>query len=227
MKKLYYFSHDVDARSDRKMIGLRMKHQMTGVGIYWCILEMLYAEGGFMPMECERIAFELQTDCEIVKSVLEDFGLFIINDGMVSSESVLDRIKTMQNKSQKASESASKRWLFKDKDANAMPTQCEGNANKVKKSKVKKSKIKINMGTDVPRTLFKPPEQKEVQDYITAQGWDVDADRFVAFYESKGWMIGKNKMKNWKAAVKTWQYSNNPKSKELDDLWKPDRPRGG
>lgn len=220
-KKLYYFSHDLNARSDRKMINLRMKHQMTGVGVYWCIVEMLYQEFGYLPFECERIAFELQVDCEIVRSVIEDFDLFTISGGIVSSVSVLERLKEMENKSKKASESASKRWLFKGNDANAMPPECEGNAKKGKERKGKERKIKeiSNTGTDVPRKLFQPPEQKEVQDYITAQGWDVDADRFVAFYESKGWMIGKNKMKNWKAAVKTWQYSNNPKSSGNDEPW--------
>ena len=33
----------------------------------------------------------------------------------------------------------------------------------------------------------------------------MDADRFVDFYESKGWMVGKNKMKDWRAAVRTWE----------------------
>lgn len=210
--KRYYFSHDLGARNDWKMMNLRMTHGMAGLGVYWCIVEMLYEEDGYLPLECERIAFELRTDCDLVKSVLNDFGLFIIDDGVVSSESVVERIKMQTEKSKKATESASKRW-----DANAMRTQCDGNAIKEKKRKEKKEKI--NTGTDVPRTLFKPPEQKEVRDYITAQGWDVDADRFVAFYESKGWMIGKNKMKNWKAAVKTWQYSNNPKSSGDDEPW--------
>lgn len=54
-------------------------------------------------------------------------------------------------------------------------------------------------------TRFVPPTLNEVQDYILKSGYSVDADRFVDFYEAKGWMIGKNKMKDWKAAVRTWQ----------------------
>ena len=54
-------------------------------------------------------------------------------------------------------------------------------------------------------TRFVPPTLNEVQDYILKNGYSVDADRFVNFYEAKGWMIGKNKMKDWKAAVRTWQ----------------------
>ena len=54
---------------------------------------------------------------------------------------------------------------------------------------------------------FTPPTVQEVRDYINDKGYTVDAQRFVDFYDSKGWMIGKNKMKDWKAAVRTWNKS--------------------
>jgi hypothetical protein len=55
---------------------------------------------------------------------------------------------------------------------------------------------------------FTPPSLEEVRSYIKSNGYPVDADRFVNFYESKGWMIGKNKMKEWQAAVRTWAKSS-------------------
>lgn len=51
---------------------------------------------------------------------------------------------------------------------------------------------------------FVPPTVEEVRQYCRDNGYSVDAQRFVDFYECKGWMVGKNKMKNWKAAVRTW-----------------------
>ena len=54
-------------------------------------------------------------------------------------------------------------------------------------------------------TKFIPPTVEEVRDYCKERGNDIDAEEFVAFYESKGWMIGKNKMKNWKSAIITWE----------------------
>ena len=51
---------------------------------------------------------------------------------------------------------------------------------------------------------FSPPTLQEVQQYIRDKGYNMDAERFVDFYESKGWMVGKNKMKDWKAAVRNW-----------------------
>lgn len=52
---------------------------------------------------------------------------------------------------------------------------------------------------------FTPPTEAEVRDYCEQRKNGVDAEAFVNFYESKGWMIGKNKMKDWKAAVRTWE----------------------
>lgn len=54
------------------------------------------------------------------------------------------------------------------------------------------------------RAAFVAPSPQEVKDYISEKGYTVDAQRFIDFYEAKGWMIGKNKMKDWRAAVRTW-----------------------
>lgn len=52
---------------------------------------------------------------------------------------------------------------------------------------------------------FCPPTVDEVKAYILEKNYTVDAENFCDFYESKGWFVGKNKMKSWKAAVRTWQ----------------------
>ncbi len=53
---------------------------------------------------------------------------------------------------------------------------------------------------------FTPPSIEEIRAYCQERNNEVDPQRFVDFYESKGWMIGKNKMKDWKAAVRsTWE----------------------
>ena len=51
---------------------------------------------------------------------------------------------------------------------------------------------------------FAPPTLDEVRTYCQEKGYSVDAERFVDFYESKGWYVGKNKMKDWRAAVRNW-----------------------
>jgi len=54
---------------------------------------------------------------------------------------------------------------------------------------------------------FTPPTVDEVRSYCQERGNSVDPELFVDFYTSKEWMVGKNKMKDWKAAVRTWEKS--------------------
>ena len=66
-----YFSHDYNARNDKKLVSLFMKHKLSGIGLYWCLVEMLYESGGeIMLSECERIAFELRIDLEMINDVI-------------------------------------------------------------------------------------------------------------------------------------------------------------
>lgn len=53
--------------------------------------------------------------------------------------------------------------------------------------------------------IFAPPTVDEVRAYCIERGNGVDPEKFIDFYEMKDWMVGKNKMKNWKAAVRNWE----------------------
>jgi hypothetical protein len=55
---------------------------------------------------------------------------------------------------------------------------------------------------------FSPPSIQDVEDYTSTRSTPIDSERFVDFYQSKGWLIGKNKMKDWKAAVRNWERGN-------------------
>jgi len=128
-KDTYYFSHDYNSRNDPKMVLLFMKHGVIGIGIYWCIVEMMYEQGGYlMQSECERIAFELRTDYDLVSSVIA-CNLFERDEEKFWSTSVLKRLKTRKDKSIKAKESADKRWA----NANALRTESDANAIKERK----------------------------------------------------------------------------------------------
>ena len=54
---------------------------------------------------------------------------------------------------------------------------------------------------------FKPPRLADVQAYCKERGNRVDAELFIDHYTSNGWMVGKVKMRDWKAAVRTWEKS--------------------
>ena len=55
---------------------------------------------------------------------------------------------------------------------------------------------------------FTPPSLEEVEAYCRERGNSVDAERFIDYYTSNGWKVGKNTMKDWKAAVRTWEKSD-------------------
>ena len=65
--------------------------------------------------------------------------------------------------------------------------------------------INNNNTTYSNKGRFKKPTLDQVKDYCIERNNNVDAEAFIAFYESKDWKIGKNKMKDWKAAVRTWE----------------------
>ena len=74
------------------------------------------------------------------------------------------------------------------------------------KKEIKNKKEDTNVSK---KKVFVPPTVDEVSAYCRERGNGIDAQSFVDFYTSKGWMIGKNRMKDWKAAVRTWERSKN------------------
>lgn len=60
---------------------------------------------------------------------------------------------------------------------------------------------------------FVPPTVDEVREYCFERGNSVDPQRFVDYYSSNGWMVGKTKMKDWKAAVRTWEQREKSQNK--------------
>lgn len=73
-------------------------------------------------------------------------------------------------------------------------------------------------------TRFTPPTLDEVSAYASEKGYlGFEAERFVDFYASKGWMVGKNPMKDWRAAVRGWASRNKAESKlaEVDYSFDP------
>ncbi len=60
-------------------------------------------------------------------------------------------------------------------------------------------------------TRFSPPSAEEIEAYCEEKGFCIDAERFVDYYASIGWRVGKNPMKDWRAAVRTWVKKDTPK----------------
>ena len=144
-KEAYYFSHDANAKDDPKILQLRMEMGWEGYGLFWALIEMLRNESDHkMRTHYKSIAFALHTHEDSIKKLINDFDLFAIEGEYFWSESLLKRMEMKESKSEKARQSAKKRWN-QDNDANAMRTHSDSNANamQLKESKVKESKGNI------------------------------------------------------------------------------------
>lgn len=210
------------SRLDERVTELRMQHGMTGYGAYSWLVDMLYQNGGSMPCSYKSLAYDMHLDdgAELVRSVVEDFGLFVLADGQFASPEVTQLLK-----SAKAKKAADARWGAKEH------VECE---KKSAQEDEKPKAVQLSMfEEEVPpqpqkapiaqpdnteeaitedkkkkRTEFTPPTIQEIEEYCRSEGIQLDADAFWHYYESQGWMVGKNKMKKWKSAIRTWQRNN-------------------
>lgn len=89
------------------------------------------------------------------------------------------------------------------------------NVDSNEQSKVKERKVKDSIDVEVVETPSKPKRKRfvkptidEIQQYCSERNNNVDPQRFYDYYESNGWKVGKNSMKDWKASVRTWERNN-------------------
>jgi len=181
-KNTFYFSHDYNTRNDEKIKELIFNYGMSGYGIYWSIIEELYQNTNVLHLNYERIAFELRADISSIKSIINDFNLFVISGENFSSLSVQKRLDERINKSEKARLSVNKRWS----DTNVLQTKYDSNTIKERKGKEKK--------------VIYTPLIDEVILYFNEKGYTKDsAVKAFHYYQENNWKDSRNnQVKNWK-----------------------------
>ena len=90
--------------------------------------------------------------------------------------------------------------------AERLPQYSEGKVNTVECNVVEDNMVD-NSPANVSNKRFKPPTLEELQAYCYERGNSVDAVRFIDYYTANGWKVGKNAMRDWRAAVRTWERS--------------------
>jgi len=165
-------------------------------------------------------------------------------DRVFFSESLSRRMAAIESaaesRKKKALNAAKNRWEKGKKEAGkcssiaqAMLKQCPSNAQALKpdnqvftnlgNSETPKSPYIYNNNNNIynikggaggENPCFVKPTVEDVAAYISEKNFDVDAAAFVAFYESKGWKVGRSPMVRWKQAVVTWQYRKGGKANE-------------
>ncbi len=162
MKETFYFSHDADARHDKKILRLKAKYGIEGYGIYFIILEMLRLEAGYKLSldDVDVIAIECMKDSDFVSEFLEfcfseKVKLFEKDKEYFWSDSMKSRMQIYEDKKNKLKENGKKGGRpskEKQKDIDKKPEENqkvleekpEGFENETKKNQSKVNKNKIN-----------------------------------------------------------------------------------
>ena len=211
-ESVLYFSHDSNARNDNRVLELRAYMSWEGYGLYFAIIEILREQSNYnYPSNAKAgLALCLNISIEKLQELLDicfNNGLLIEKDDHFYSESLMNRMSMIDEKRAKRADAGRKGGKAKAK-AKQKPSNAKANPSKKRKEKESKDKVNNNRGK-----RFSPPTIEQVKDYCSERKNTVDPQRFVDFYETKGWYVGKNKMKSWKAAVRTWEGNNFNKSK--------------
>lgn len=143
-----YYPHDSNLRNKAEILPLRMKYGAEGYGVYHMILERLRDEKDYTSIrDYNMLAYDLRVDASLVKSVVEDFGLFAFTDDgkCFYSENLCERMEIKDEKLKKLSEAgkkgAAKRWNKED-DSHPIATPNKNDGNKSKVNKIKENEIK-------------------------------------------------------------------------------------
>lgn len=90
----------------------------------------------------------------------------------------------------------------------------EGIDKKVKENNTSINNTSMNIKENIKRKVFKKPTVEELKEYCISASLSVDYQYFYDYYESNGWKVGKNLMKDWKATLRNWNRRNNQSKKE-------------
>jgi len=191
---------------------MRLELGLEGYAIYFMLLEVLREQNDYKypTSDIDLLANEFGTSEQKVRVVICNYGLFEVDSSeMFFSIKQIYYLQPYIEKTQRARVAAQKRWDKVESDANAMQmhSKCNADAMQIKESKVKESKVKES------KVSFIRPELFQVQNYYEELGALPEAEGFFNYYESNGWKVGKNPMKDWQAASRNWiKNSKNYKS---------------
>ena len=197
-------------------------HGIEGYGLYWYCLELVAQN-----VSSENLTFELKHDARIIgrniglpaNRVEEIMKAFIANDLFSASEGRIQCLKLAQRADDftaKAIRRKPQKTLL-NQSVGVSPT----NSDKVPLEEEVRSKKKEEEKKNITKR-FAPPSLQEATEYFgqRAVAKNIlinpnEPEKFVDFYESKNWMVGKNKMKDWKAAVRNWLSNVKPEKQNI------------
>jgi len=231
-----FFGHDHDMRNHRKIKAIRAKFGITGYAIWVMFLEVLTEsdENRFVDneLEIELLAGDFGVSVTEIRELLNyciRLELLYSESGRIYSKTLDDKLKSVYEKRDLARKNYEKRLDNKTNSTSTSVSVTEMTQSKGKeKVKEEDTKVSVDPPTNSKpesKSSFKAPTIEEVSEYFSIKNNCsqraalIFAEKFTAHYQSNGWMVGKSKMKDWKAAVNgTWKDSGEEIIKKANNI---------
>ena len=221
MAEVKWIKLTTDMFDNRKIKHLRRLPEGNNIVLIWVMLLTMAgrcnASGMIfltenIPYTPKMLADELdfeESTVQLALQVLEQLNMITTNQGFFAiagweEYQSVDKMEKLRAQTRKRVEKHREKQRLLQSNVTGNVTVTQSNATDIDKD------IDIDKRKDIPkgiskRKCFAPPTVDEVRAYCQERGNNIDPQRFVDFYESKGWFVGKNKMKDWKAAVRNWE----------------------
>lgn len=239
-----WFKHDTNAFLDMKLQTIIQKYGMEGYGLYWFCLEHIAQKVEkhnlrfTLEYDATTISRLTNTRKELIQNILSDFvtlGLFDRYGSYIVCKKMISRTdeytQKLINEVTKNGGNIIDIELYRD----VVPTISDSLPEKVRINRIEEKRREERVGTLTHEnnnfklemenpTLsnksvgFKRPTLDEVKQYCKSENISINPDHFYDFYESNGWKVGKNPMKNWHAALRRWEREQiTPKEQKRSD----------
>lgn len=186
-------------------------------GAYTLLMDSCYDREQFPTMEeaIEWVWASSKEEVEAVEFVLSRF--FSLENGVYIQHRIAEEVEDYQSKSENNKRIALEREAKRREERTKEHDSCTGGEQDVNETPPNQEPVTSNQEPVTKNKRFAPPSIEEVFEHLSDSGYPykVEAEKFWNYYDSNGWKVGKNKMKNWKSAATGWIKRTNLPKKEL------------
>lgn len=219
--KRYYWlklKRDFFKRHDVKLIKAQNNGEKYVLFYLTLLAESLDHDGRLrfsdtVPYDEKMLSVITETDIDIVRTAVKMFCeldmMCLLEDGTYYMQKVTEMTGSETS-------FAEKKRIYRRSKELQIEDKSETKKDIVRQEKEYRVRDRIRNNN---KEKFTIPSLEDVSEYCSGRGNRVDPSKFVDHYQSNGWMVGKNKMKDWRAAVRTWErnaFESSPK--KVEDL---------
>lgn len=169
---------------------------------YDSIMDYAFGEGELIPA-FQEVNFSMKLMCSQIDA----------------DNSILERVGILEEVVQKLQKELEEYSTQKEERKN-IDVNIDNNINKAGINIEEVKNEENQKKSPVKSKRFVKPTVEKIKQYVEEQQYDIDAETFFNYYESKGWVIGKSPMKDWKAAIRTWARNRKKNNSSVSDLFK-------